>query len=479
MFISLLENLLDWVWLLVDGTDNADSDCLLHITDGETAEWWVLLEGLDDEWLGWDNLDDSGIILLNVFWVLCSLLAVATIDTLDELVELAGDVGCVAVENWLVAGVDLAWVVGDDHLSCEGSAFDWWVTLCITNDVATLDISCGNVLDVEADVVTWKSLWKGFVVHFDGLNFSCNCGWGEVNDHAWLHCAGFDTADWNCTDTVDLVDILEWKTEWLVEWALWWLKGIEGFKKVWAIVPWHVWRLLCHVVASPAGDWDEAEHFWLVADACKDACHFGCDFVETGLVVVDCLVIHLVDGDNDLLDAECEGKKCVFTCLALFSDTGFETTECGVDDKDSSISLGCACDHVLDEVTVSWGINDCEGELLAFELPEGDIDCDTTLTFSLEGVHNEGVLEGGLAELFSFLFDGSKFTLIETAALVDEVACCCGLTCIDVSDNDNIDMLFLLTHEKTKCWAMVNQPLSIIQRIWMDRWLSIFYQRPF
>jgi len=37
------------------------------------------------------------------------------------------------------------------------------------------------------------------------------------------------------------------------------------------------------------------------------------------------------------------------------------------------------------------------------ELPEGDIDGDTTLTLGLELVQNPGILEGALAKLSGFL----------------------------------------------------------------------------
>jgi hypothetical protein len=44
----------------------------------------------------------------------------------------------------------------------------------------------------------------------------------------------------------------------------------------------------------------------------------------------------------------------------------------------------------------------------SLELPEGDIDGDTTLTLGLELVENPGILEGALAELSSFLWSGQS-----------------------------------------------------------------------
>jgi len=55
--------------------------------------------------------------------------------------------------------------------------------------------------------------------------------------------------------------------------------------------------------------------------------------------------------------------------------------------------LGSSSDHVLDEVSVSRGINDGEVILGGFELPKGDIDGDTSFSLGLELVHDPGVLE--------------------------------------------------------------------------------------
>jgi hypothetical protein len=47
--------------------------------------------------------------------------------------------------------------------------------------------------------------------------------------------------------------------------------------------------------------------------------------------------------------------------------------------------------------------NDGDHVVLGLELPEGDIDGDTTLTLGLELVKNPRILEGTLAELSGFL----------------------------------------------------------------------------
>ena len=87
------------------------------------------------------------------------------------------------------------------------------------------------------------------------------------------------------------------------------------------------------------------------------------------------------------------------------------------------------------------------GDLIlgGLELPEGNIDGDTTLTLGLELVKNPSVLEGTLTELSGFLLELLDGTLVDTTTLVDQVTSGGGLAGIDVADNDDVDvgLLFL------------------------------------
>jgi hypothetical protein len=164
----------------------------------------------------------------------------------------------------------------------------------------------------------------------------------------------------------------------------------------------------------------------------------------------------------------------VLSSLAILGDTGFEFTSTTGNDEDSAISLGGTSDHVLDKVTVARRINDldkgCEmmntigwfinptysdHVLGGLELPESDINGDTTLTLSLELVEHpcyrqetcesvvaeiqkmyaRTILEGTLAELSSFLLEFFDGTLINTTALVDQVAGSGRLARVDVTDD--------------------------------------------
>ena len=61
--------------------------------------------------------------------------------------------------------------------------------------------------------------------------------------------------------------------------------------------------------------------------------------------------------------------------------------------------LGGTSNHVLNEITMSRGVNDGDVEFAGLEFPESNVNGDTTLTFGLEFVQHPGVLERALAHL--------------------------------------------------------------------------------
>jgi hypothetical protein len=82
------------------------------------------------------------------------------------------------------------------------------------------------------------------------------------------------------------------------------------------------------------------------------------------------------------------------------------------------------------------------------ELPESDINGDTTLTLGLELVKNPSVLEGTLTEFGGFLLELLDGTFVNTTALVDQVTGSGGLARIDVTDDDDVNVSLFLTYER-------------------------------
>jgi len=297
--------------LLDDTLDDTDSNSLSHVTNSETSKWWVVGESLDAHWLGGNHLDDGGVTRLDKFRGRFGGFTGTAIDLLQELGELAGNVGSVTIQDWSVTSTDLTWVVKDNDLGVEGLGTLWRVVLGVTSDVTTANFLDGDVLDVESDIVTWKTLNELLVVHLDRLDFSGDTSWGEGDDHTGLDDTSLDTTDWYCSNTTNLVDILEGKTEGLVGWTGWWVNGINGLEKglsgdlglgllLPALVPWAVGRVVDHVVAVETGDWHEGNVLWVVADLLDEGRSLLDDFVESLLGPLG--GVHLVDGNDELLD---------------------------------------------------------------------------------------------------------------------------------------------------------------------------------
>ena len=170
----------------------------------------------------------------------------------------------------------------------------------------------------------------------------------------------------------------------------------------------------------PAGDRNEGDLFGVVPNLLDEGgCLFD-DFVKPILrplksgttsqtgnqseeISTDLSGVHFVDGNNELPDAESEGQESVLASLTVFGDTSLEFTGTSGNDEDGTIGLGSTGNHVLDEISVSGSINDLEESepclsgatrqqeathsdivLRGFELPKGDVDCDTTLTLGLQ-----------------------------------------------------------------------------------------------
>ena len=130
---------------LVDALDDTDSNGLPHVTDGETTKRGVLVVGLNAHRLRRDKLGNASVTRLDELRRRFQSLTSSTIDLLNELSELAGDVGGVAIEDGGVAGTNLAGVVEDDDLSVEGRGLLGGVVLGVGGNVATADILDGDV----------------------------------------------------------------------------------------------------------------------------------------------------------------------------------------------------------------------------------------------------------------------------------------------------------------------------------------------
>ena len=91
-------------------------------------------------------------------------------------------------------------------------------------------------------------------------------------------------------------------------------------------------------------------------------------------------------------------------------------------------------------------VDDREVVLARLELPQRNVDRDTTLTLRLQVVQDPRVLERALPELLRLLLELLDRPLINTAALVDEVPRRRRLARVDVANDNDVDVRLLLGH---------------------------------
>merc|ERR1719348_1499234 len=375
--------------------DDTDGDGLPHVPDGKPSKGRELGEGLDAHGLAGEQLDNCGITRLDELGGILSGLAGTPVHLLQNLGELAGNVCGVAIEHWRVAVGHLSGMVEDDDLGGEVGDTGGGLVLRVRGDVASLDVLHGDVLDVEANVVAGDGLGEGLVVHLDRLHLSGEVDGGEGDDHAGLDHSSLNTTNGHCANATNLVNILEGQPEGLVGGPAGWDDGVESLEQshavglallplhVPALVPAHVGRGLNHVVAVPSRDGDEGHSGGVIADLLDESGHLLLDLLEPSLGVGWLGGVHLVDSHDELLDTQGVCKKGVLPGLTILGDTCLELSGSGGNDQDSTIGLAGSGDHVLDEVTMTGGVDDGDVVLGSLELPEGNVDGDATLTLGL------------------------------------------------------------------------------------------------
>jgi len=117
--LSCLCHLAGATLALLDSLDDTDGNRLTHVTDCKAPEWSVLGEWLDAHRFLRHHLHDARVARFEVGRVVLDLLAATTIDLLEQVTELAGNVRRVTVEDWGVASVDLTRVIQNNHLRAQ------------------------------------------------------------------------------------------------------------------------------------------------------------------------------------------------------------------------------------------------------------------------------------------------------------------------------------------------------------------------
>ena len=130
------------------------------------------------------------------------------------------------------------------------------------------------------------------------------------------------------------------------------------------------------IFAREAGTWHEGNVLSQKTRCGQKSQDLSGNFREAVLRPVNC--IKLVDSNNETSDAHATDQKCVFSSLAF--EARFKIAGTGVDDENGEGSLASTSDHVGDEVSMAWGIEDGEVSLCGLKFVGGNVNCDTSVS---------------------------------------------------------------------------------------------------
>jgi len=117
------------LFLLDDFLDNSDGNGLLHVSNGESSEGWVLIECFNAHWFLWDHSNEGSISGFNALWFSFNDLTSSSVNLGFDFVEFASNMSSVAIEHWGVTLLDLTGMVKNDDLSEEVGGILCWVVL--------------------------------------------------------------------------------------------------------------------------------------------------------------------------------------------------------------------------------------------------------------------------------------------------------------------------------------------------------------
>jgi len=298
-------------------------------------------------------------------------------------------------------GPALAALARDDDLRVESLRLHDLLVVVLAHHKAALEVLDRQVLDVEAHVHAGHGLLDLLVVHLHGLQRGAHVRGREPHLGLGLQDAGLHAAYRDRADAADFVDVLDGHAQRLVEGALGHLHGVEQLREHGALVPGHVGADFVEVVAQEAADGHELGVLGLEAGLLGEVGELVFDFLEARLLPL--AGVHLVDGADQLADAQRLGQQSVLARLPLGGEGGLEAADVCGQHEQGHVGLRGASDHVLDEVPVPGRVDDGLALGLGHELEDGAVDRDAAFAFGLELVHHPGELEGALAHFSRLL----------------------------------------------------------------------------
>ncbi|RMV89929.1 hypothetical protein ALP03_102740 [Pseudomonas amygdali pv. tabaci] len=202
--------------------------------------------------------------------------------------------------------------------------------------------------------------------------------------------------------------------------------GLENFHQRLAGVPGRTLALVHHVVALERRHWNKRHGGRLERDTLGELQVIGLDRLEHALI--EAVEVHLVDGDDDVLDAQQRGDIAVTTGLGLHAIAR-------VHQNDRQVTGRSAGGHVTGVLLMARCIGNDELALGRGEISIGNIDSDALLPLGLQTIHQQrqiDVIAGG-AGLLRVPGDGFKVIFIDHLRVMQQTPDQRALAVIDVA----------------------------------------------
>jgi len=268
------------------------------------------------------------------------------------------------------------------------------------------------------------------MMHLHRLHFGAHTHRSKDHSHTRLQNSSFDTTHRDCTNSTNLVHILKRQTKWLIHRSLRRMNCIQSLNQSRSLVPRHIRRTLQHIISVETRNRNERNTLLhlLITNLTQERSHLCLDLLVTTLTVVHRLIIHLVHTHDHLLHSQSVCQQSMLTSLTILRITSFELSSTSSNNQNSNISLRCSCNHILDEITMTRSINNRKEVLLSLELPQRNINSNTTLTLSLHLIQHPSVFERTLTNIVSFLLKTLNCTLINTSTSINQMTSSCRLS---------------------------------------------------
>mmetsp|Transcript_23624 Transcript_23624/g.58923 ORF Transcript_23624/g.58923 Transcript_23624/m.58923 type:complete len:700 (+) Transcript_23624:341-2440(+) len=228
------------------------------------------------------------------------------------------------------------------------------------------------------------------------------------------------------------------------------LDGIQPIQQGLASEP--IWCLLplLDVIASEAAHGKEEHLVVLETGLLQKRRQLLLDFIVPRLFPLDAGVVHLVDGDNQLVNPQRLRKQGVLPGLTASLEACLELALSRRYDQDTDVSLRGTTDHVGHVGFVPRRIEHCETPIWGFEVGSANLHGLTFCLLLFAGVHDVGEEPTLSVLVLGLLHILLNRPLIHTAAQVQDVATSSGLARINVANEDHVQVwprirLFQLT----------------------------------